>query len=77
MTFWPIDRKVAERAHTGSFLVVHPLDDLREEKFGVGLTNRMQLTRLAKLVLVALRGYLMLMAMLLVYRLFEVVSASR
>ena len=49
------------------FVVIHPLDDVREQKVDVTAVGPMRLTRTGRLSLIALRGYLILMLMLMVY----------
>ncbi len=51
-----------------AFLVVHPLDDLPEEKRDVSALGRMPMTLSVRLSLIALRVYLILMIGLVVYR---------
>jgi hypothetical protein len=49
------------------FLVIHPLDDVREQKVDTSRLGPMPLTRSVRLALVALRGYLILMLALVAY----------
>ncbi len=53
------------------FLVVHPLDDMPEEKIEIATLGRMQMTTSVKLALTALRGYLVLMMLLVLYDVLE------
>jgi hypothetical protein len=50
------------------YLVVHPLDDVPEEKVNTENLGRMQMTRTVRICLFALRGYLLLMCGLLAFR---------
>ena len=49
------------------FLVVHPLDDVPEEKIEIARLGRMQMTPSVKLALMTLRAYLVLMMLLVLY----------
>ena len=49
------------------FLVIHPLDDVPEEKVDTKQLGPMRMTLAARLSLLALRGYLMLMMLLVLY----------
>jgi len=49
------------------FFVVHPLDDVREKKIDVSSLGPIKLTRTVRAALFALRAYLILMLMLVVY----------
>lgn len=49
------------------YVVVHPLDDQPEEKVDTSTLGPMAMTPSVKLSLMALRGYLILMALLVVY----------
>jgi hypothetical protein len=55
-------------ANSRAFLVVHPLDDLPESKRDVAALGPMPMTPSVRLSLLALRGYLILMAVLVAYR---------
>jgi hypothetical protein len=55
----------------GHFLVVHPLDDVPEEKVEIATLGRMQMTPSVKLALMTLRGYLVLMTLLVFYDVLE------
>jgi hypothetical protein len=48
-------------------VVVHPLDDVAEEKIDVSSLKPIKITGAVKLSLMALRGYLILMAFLVLY----------
>lgn len=49
------------------FVVVHPLDDVAEQKVDISTLGKMPMTRSVKLSLLALRGYLVLMVLLVSY----------
>jgi hypothetical protein len=51
----------------GRYIVVHPLDDRPEEKVDTSILGPMPMTTTVKLSLMALRGYLILMVLLVVY----------
>ncbi len=53
------------------FEVVHPLDDLPEQKRSYETLGRMKMTGTVKLSLMALRCYLLVMILLVFYRVFE------
>jgi len=58
-----------------SFLVVHPLDDALEEKVNTSTLGPMPLTTRVKLSLMALRGYLILMMLLVLYHVMDMAGA--
>ena len=49
------------------FLVVHPLDDVVEQKVETKHLGLMRMTSAGRISLLALRGYLVLMMLLLLY----------
>lgn len=49
------------------YVVVHPLDDQPEEKVDTSALGPMTMTASVKLSLMALRGYLILMVLLVIY----------
>ena len=53
------------------FLVVHPLDDVRETKIDTSVLGTMPMTNSVKLSLVTLRGYLILMILLVLYHVLD------
>ena len=53
------------------FTVLHPLDDAPEEKVDTEQLGPMQMTRTVRVCLFALRGYLLLMFVLLGYRVLQ------
>lgn len=68
--------RTAARRNKTEFLVVHPLDDIREEKRSVAPEmGGMKLTRSVKASLFALRAYLVVMLVLVVYRVVTMAAA--
>ena len=59
-----IDLSQMEENH---YVVVHPLDDVPEEKVDTSRLGPMPMTTSVKLSLMALRGYLVLMVLLVFY----------
>jgi len=57
------------------FVVVHPLDDVREEKVDTASLGRLSMTTSAKISLMALRGYLVLMMLLVLYHVIDLSGA--
>ena len=53
------------------FVVVHPLDDVHEQKMNTSGLGAMPMTATVKLSLMALRGYLILMMLLVVYHVLD------
>jgi hypothetical protein len=49
------------------FLVIHPLDDVREQKIETAHLGPMRMTPAVRLSLLTLRGYLVLMMLLVLY----------
>ena len=49
------------------FLVIHPLDDVPEQKVDTKDLGRMRMTTSVRLSLIALRGYLVLIMLLVLY----------
>ena len=49
------------------FLVIHPLDDVVEQKVETKHLGPMRMTPVVRISLLALRGYLVLMMLLLLY----------
>jgi hypothetical protein len=54
-----------------AFVVVHPLDDVPEEKLETEHLGPMPMTRTVKICLYALRGYLLFMFGLLAFRVLQ------
>jgi hypothetical protein len=59
--------KTKMTTETNRFVVVHPLDDVRETKVDTEGLGAMPMTRTVRLSLLSLRAYLILMVMLVVY----------
>ncbi len=57
------------------FVVVHPLDDLPEEKVDTASLGPMPMTLSVRLSLLSLRGYLILMFGLVVYHVIRMAGA--
>ena len=57
------------------FIVVHPLDDVREEKVDTASLERMSMTPSVRISLMALRGYLVLMMLLVLYHVIDLSGA--
>lgn len=53
------------------FKVVHPLDDIREEKCSSNGIERLKMTRAVRISLGVLRAYLIAMALMLGYHVFD------
>jgi len=60
-----------------SFVVVHPLDDVPEEKLETEHLGPMPMTRTVRVCLYALRAYLLLMFGLLGFRVLQLADAIR
>ena len=59
------------------FTIVHPLDDVAEEKVDTESLGPMDMTRTARVCLFALRGYLLLMFGLLGFRVLHLAGVGR
>lgn len=57
------------------FVVVHPLDDAPEQKVDTVALGSMPMTTSVKLSLMALRGYLILMMLLVLYHVIDLAGA--
>jgi hypothetical protein len=57
------------------FVVVHPLDDRPEEKVDTSSLGLMPMTTSVRLSLIALRGYLLLMMVLVLYHIMDLAGA--
>jgi hypothetical protein len=53
------------------FMVVHPLDDVRETKIDTSTLGTMPITASVKVSLITLRGYLILMMLLVLYHVLD------
>jgi hypothetical protein len=65
-----LDRKEQQKDRT-IFRVVHPLDDVPEQKVDLESLGPMRMTAAVRICLLALRGYLLLMAGLLGFRVLQ------
>ncbi len=59
------------------FTVVHPLDDVPEEKVGTEHLGPMAMTTTVRICLYALRGFLLLMFGMLAFRVLQLAGAVR
>lgn len=59
----------------GQFVVVHPLDDVPEEKVDTSSLGPMPMTTSVKASLMVLRGYLVLMMLLVFYHVIDLSGA--
>ena len=59
------------RVSEEQFAVVHPLDDVIEDKVDTSALGRMSMTASVKISLMALRGYLVLMILLVFYHVID------
>lgn len=57
------------------FVVIHPLDDVREQKVDTASLGRISMTASVKISLMALRGYLVLMMLLVLYHVIDLSGA--
>ncbi len=57
------------------FVVVHPLDDVHEVKVDAASLGAMPMTMGVKLSLMALRGYLIVMMLLVLYHVMDLAGA--
>ena len=56
---------------TAHYVVVHPLDDVPEEKVNIENLGPMPMTRTVRLSLLSLRAYLVLMVLLVLYHVLQ------
>jgi hypothetical protein len=56
------------------FIVVHPLDDVREKKVDTRSLGPMPMTTSVRLSLFSLRGYLVLMVVLVFYHVIQLAA---
>ncbi len=63
-----VDRNNLPEDH---YIVVHPLDDVPEEKVDTGKLGPMPMTTSVKLSLLALRSYLVIMVLLVLYHVLD------
>ena len=66
-----------DRISEDQFAVVHPLDDVLEAKVDTSVLGRMAMTTSVKLSLMALRGYLVLMILLVFYHVIDLAGVFR
>jgi len=59
----------------GSFVVVHPLDDVLEEKVDTTTLGLMPMTTSVRFSLMVLRGYLIVMMLLVLYHVMDLAGA--
>jgi hypothetical protein len=57
------------------FLVIHPLDDVEEQKVETSHLGSIRMTPAVRLSLLALRGYLMVMMLLVLYHVLDLAGA--
>ena len=57
------------------YVVVHPLDDVAEQKVDTSALGPMPMTTSVRLSLLALRGYLVLMVLLVFYHVMDLAGA--
>lgn len=69
MSKWAFSRSrmILDKVPENHFVVVHPLDDALEEKVNTSNFGAMPMTASVRASLLALRGYLILMMILVVY----------
>jgi hypothetical protein len=72
MSFMPatMNLNVAE-VPANHYVVVHPLDDVEEQKVDTSSLGPMAMTTSVKVSLIALRGYLVLMVLLVFYHVMD------
>lgn len=58
-----------------SFSVIHPLDDVREQKCSSEGLGRIRMTRPIRISLAVLRGYLVAMTLMLGYHVLDLAGA--
>jgi hypothetical protein len=66
----PMENDVLTLDNPG-FLVVHPLDDAPEQKVDTAHLGPMPMTPSVRISLIALRGYLVLMLLLVLYHVLD------
>lgn len=72
MSVWSLWRATEiDEVPEDHFVVVHPLDDAREEKVDTSNLGPMPMTASVKFSLIALRGYLVLMMLLVLYHVLD------
>lgn len=72
MHFIPYVRQMAiDEVPENQFVVVHPLDDVPEKKVDTASLGPMRMTHTVKISLMALRGYLIVMGLLVAYHVID------
>ena len=72
MRFMPYVREMAiDEVPENHFVVVHPLDDVPEEKVDTASLGAMPMTPAVKYSLFALRAYLIVMGLLVLYHIVD------
>lgn len=72
----PIERNDVLQDEQPFFTIVHPLDDLPEEKMDIEQLGPMKMTRTIRICLFTLRAYLLLMFGLVVLRVLQLAGAT-
>jgi hypothetical protein len=76
MSVWNLLRPIEiTEVPENHFVVVHPLDDAPEQKVDTTSLGTMPITSSVKLSLMALRGYLILMMLLVLYHVMDLAGA--
>jgi len=76
MSVWSLLRPIEiTEVPEDHFVVVHPLDDAPEQKMDTTSLGAMPMTVSVKLSLMALRGYLILMMLLVLYHVIDLAGA--
>lgn len=70
-------RNDLKQAESVFFTIVHPLDDAPEQKVDTEHLGPMQMTRTVRVCLYTLRGYLVLMFLLLGFRVLQLAGVIR
>jgi hypothetical protein len=63
--------------HEREFLVIHPLDDVQEQKVKTKHLGPMKMTPAVRISLLVLRGYLVLMMLLVLYHVLDLAGVFR
>lgn len=67
-----LDKAMDER----EFLVIHPLDDVQEKKLDTQDLGPMRMTPTVRIALWTLRGYLIVMMLLVLYHVLELAAIA-
>lgn len=65
---------IEKGTHKREFLVIHPLDDVQEQKIETQNLGPMRMTLAVKLSLFVLRGYLVCMMLLVLYHVLDLAA---